>query len=226
LNFRDRCRLFWNLVLLLIGSAVFAQETALEFFNSVSEHYKSISDYSVDIVIEKGDTVQSAKVWYKQPNKLRLDFASPQGMVMTVDGNLLQVWVPAYQTFFTQPLRGNSQAQLANVSSSNGLELIKKYYTISYDPGPELMSLEPDSSIKVVKLKAEWKSSTQGFRRLDLSIDTDRQIRKIVGITTINEEITFIFSNFSLNQGISDSKFQFEAPSTGNVIENFLFDPS
>jgi len=204
---------------------VFAQETALEYFNSVSEHYKSISDYSANIVIAKGDTVQSARVWYKQPNKLRLDFTSPQGMVMTADESLLQVWIPEHQTLFTQSLRRSSQAQLASVSSSSGLELIKRHYTLSYDPGPDLVSLEPGSDIKVVKLKAEWKSNTQGFRRLDLSIDSNRQIRKVVGITTTNEEIVFIFSNLTLNRGIPDSKFQFEAPSTGNAMENFLFDP-
>jgi len=208
-----------------MGSAVFAQETALEYFNSVSERYKSISDYSADIVITRDDTVQTAKLWYKQPNKLRLDFTSPQGMVITVDGGLLQVWIPAHKALLIQPLRRGSQAQLASVSSSSGLELIKKYYTLSYDPGPELVSLEPGSAIKVVKLKAEWKSSTQGFKRLDLSIDSDRQIRKVLGITTTNEEITFSFSNLSLNRGISDSRFQFEAPPTGNAIENFLFDP-
>jgi len=225
LIFRDRIRLLWSSVLLLMGGAVFAQEIALEYFDSVSEHYKSILDYSADIVIKRGNTVQTAKVWYKQPNKLRLDFTSPRGMVMTVDGSLLQVWVPAHQALFIQPLRRGSQAQLASISSSSGLELIKRHYTLSYNPGPELVVLEPDSEIKVVKLKAEWKTSSQGFRRLDLSIDSNKQIRKVVGVTTKNEEITFNFSNLSINRGIPDSKFQFNAPPTGNTIENFLFDP-
>jgi len=205
--------------------ALFAQETALDYFNSVSEHYKTILDYSADIAITRGGTVQSARLWYKQPNKLRLDFTSPQGMVMTVDGSLLQVWVPAQQALFAQPLRRDSQAQLASVAGSGGLELIKKYYTLSYNPGPELVILEPGSTIKVVRLKAEWKTGIQGFRRLDLSIDTNKQIRKVVGITTTNEEITFSFSNLSLNRGISDARFRFEAPLTGNTVENFLFEP-
>jgi len=212
-------------VLLLMGTALFAQETALEYFNSVSEHYKSILDYSADLIIKRDGIVQTAEVWYKQPNKLRLDFTSPQGMVMTVDGTLLQVWVPAQQALFTQPLRRTSQAQLASISSSSGLELIKEYYTISYNPGPELVSLEPGSPIKVVKLKAEWKTGTQGFRRLDLSIDANKQIREVVGITTTNEKIIFSFSNLSLNRGVPDARFQFDAPLTGNTMENFLFEP-
>jgi len=225
LNFCGRYQLPWISALLLIGGTLFAQETALDYFNSVSEHYETISDYSADIVITRGSTVQSARIWYKQPNKLRLDFTSPQGMVMTVDGSLLQVWVPAQQVLFTQPLRRDSQAQLANVSSLGGLEMIRKYYTLSYNPGPELASLEPGSTIKVVRLKAEWRTGIQGFKRLDLSIDTNKQIRKVVGTTTTNEKITFSFSNLSLNRGISDAKFQFEAPLTGNTVENFLFEP-
>lgn len=221
----NKSRLLWSSVLLLMGRAVFAQEIALDYFDSVSEHYKSILDYSADIVITRGNTVQTARLWYKQPNKLRLDFTSPRGMVMTVDGNSLQVWVPANQVLFIQPLRRGSQAQLASISSSSGLALIKRDYTLSYNPGPELVNLEPGSEIKVVKLKAEWKTSAQGFRRLDLSIDSNKQIREVVGVTTTNEEIIFSFSNLSVNRGIPDSKFQFDAPPTGSIIENFLFDP-
>ena len=144
---------------------------------------------------------------------------------MAVDGELLQVWVPEYSVTFSQPMRRDSQAQLANISSSSGLEMINKYYTVSYDPVPDLVPLEQGSSELVVKLKAEWKSNNEGFRKLELSIDSDRRIRRVKGITTNNEEIIFDFTNLVMNRGIPDTKFQYESPPTGNTIENFLFDP-
>ncbi|MCK5248670.1 MAG: outer membrane lipoprotein carrier protein LolA [Spirochaetaceae bacterium] len=207
--------------------AIFAQETATSFFAEVSENYESIRDYTADLVITRGDTVQTAKVWYKSPNLLRLDFVEPEGMVMVVDGELLQVWVPDYSVTFSQPLRRDSQAQLASLTGSSGLELIKKYYTISYDPIPQEVPLDPGSSENVVKLKAEWKSNNEGFRKLELSImsiGNYKYIRRVKGITTTNEEITFDFTNMVVNPDIPYTRFEYESPPTGNTIENFLFD--
>ena len=143
------------MLILSVSGAMWAQETATSFFEQVSERYKSIKDYTADLVITRGDTVQTAKVWYKSPNLLRLDFEEPEGMVMAVDGEQLQVWVPEYSVTFAQPLKKNSQAGLASVTSSAGLELIKKYYTISYDPVPGRVPLDPGSSEEVIKSRME-----------------------------------------------------------------------
>lgn len=226
LSHSEKSRFTAILILFFAGSAaIFAQETATRYFELVSERYEAIADYTADLVITRGDIVQTAEVWYKNPNLLRLDFAEPEGMVMAVDGELLQVWVPEYSVTFSQPMRRDSQAQLANITSSSGLEMINKYYTVSYDPVPDLVPLDPGSSEMVVKLKAEWKSNNEGFRKLELSIDSDRRIRRIKGITTNNEEIIFDFTNLVINRGIPETKFQYESPPTGNTIENFLFDP-
>jgi len=214
------------ILIFAVSGAIPAQETATSFFEQVSERYKSVVDYTADLVITRGETVQSAKVWYKSPNLLRLDFEEPEGMVIAVDGERLQVWVPDFSVTFEQPLRRNSQAELASVTSSAGLEMIKKYYTISYDPIPGRVPLDPGSSEEVIKIKAEWKSNNEGFRKLQLSIDADtRFIRRVTGITTTNDEITFDFTNLVLNPDIPDARFQYESPPTGNTIENFLFDP-
>ncbi len=214
------------ILIFAVSGAISAQETATSFFEQVSERYKSVRDYTADLVIVRGDIVQTAKLWYKSPNLLRMDFEEPEGMVIAVDGERLQVWVPDYSVTFEQPLRRDSQAELATVTSSTGLELIKKYYTISYDPIPGRVPLDPGSSEEVIKIKAEWKSNNEGFRKLQMSIDADtRLIRRVTGITTTNEEITFNFTNFVLNPDIPDARFQYESPPTGNTIENFLFDP-
>ena len=214
------------MLILSVSGAMWAQETATSFFEQVSERYKTIKDYTADLVITRGDIVQTAKVWYKSPNLLRLDFEEPRGMVMAVDGEQLQVWVPDYSVTFAQSLKNNSQAGLASITSSSGLELIRKYYTISYDPAPGRVPLDPGSSEEVIKIKAQWKSNNEGFRKLKISVDADtRVIRRITGITTTNDAITFDFTNVILNPDIPDARFQYESPPTGNTIENFLFDP-
>jgi outer membrane lipoprotein-sorting protein len=212
-------------VLIAASGTLHSQETATRFFDRVSERYAAINDYTADLVITRGEVVQRAVVMYKKPNLVRLDFREPNGMVMSVDGEVLKVWVPEYGALFEQPLRKDSQGQIATLTGPGGLELIKKYYSLSYDPSPDLVPLSPGSSEMVTRLKAEWKSNNEGFRRLILSIDSGMKVRRIRGITTTNEEIIFDFTGMVINKGIPDTRFQYQSPPTGNKIENFLFDP-
>ena len=213
------------IVLLALAGHLAAQETASRYFERVSERYESIEDYSADLTITKGETVQTAEVMYKAPNLLRLDFTEPDGMVMAVDDEQLQIWVPDYSVTFAQPLRRSSQAQMANLASSRGLDLMKRYYTVAYATSPEPEPLDPGSNEQVVKLRLVWKSNNEGFRELELSIDSDLRIRRVIGNTTTGETIEFDFTNLVLNRGIPETRFQYESPPTGNTIENFLFDP-
>ena len=212
-------------VFLAAAGSSFGQETASRFFERVSERYESIEDYMADLVITKGDEVQTAVVYYKTPDKLRLDFSDPDDMVMAVDGEMLQVWVPSYSVTFSQPLRKDSQAQMAGLASSRGLELMSRYYSVAYAQSPDPVPLEPGSAESVVKLRLVWKSNSEGFRELELSIDSDLRIRRVIGVTTVGETIVFDFTNMTLNRGIPDARFEYDSPPTGNTIENFLFDP-
>lgn len=214
------------MVLLFFIFPLSSQETANSYFNSVSEQYKSIADYTANLVITKGSTVQTAQVQYKRPNLLRLDFSKPNGMVIAVNSSLLRIWVPGYQVTFDQELSGNS-AQVPNIATPRGLELLKRYYTVAYASSPDPVPLESGSSIRVVKLRMRWRSSNEGFRELELSINpTQKTIRRIRGITTNGELIIFDFTNIVLNKGLSDSRFDYESPASGNTIEHFLRNPN
>ncbi len=209
-----------------LTAGLWAQETASRFFDSVSSRYESINDYTARLVISGSDkSRQVAEVIYKAPNMLRLDFSEPKDMVMAVDGETLRIWVPDLPAAFEQPLRRNSQAAGVLAAGSQGLELMKKYYTVAYAQSPSPVPLDPGSSEYVVKLRLVWKSNNEGFRQLELSIDNDKRIRRIVGITTGNEVVQFDFTNIMINRGIPAARFQYDPPPTGNTIENFLFDP-
>lgn len=212
-------------VLCQLSFVLYAQETAPKYFEEISEYYKSISDYTADLRISRGDTVQQAFVQYKQPNLLRLDFSEPEGMVMLVDSTKLQVWVPEYQVSFEQKLKRDLSDQLPDLATSRGLELMQRYYTIAYAEKPEPIPLEEGSSEMVIKFRLVWKSNNEGFRELEISVNPDFQtIRRINGLTTGGEQIYFDFTNIVVNAGIPDARFDYESPPTGNTIENFLFE--
>ena len=202
-----------------------AQETAEKYFATVSDRYKSLEDYTANLVITRGDSMQMAEVQYKNPNLLRLDFSRPAGMVIAVNNEKLQAWIPQLGVTFEQVLRRNDQAG-ASIASQRGLELLERYYTIAYAESPNPVPLDTGLSERVVKLQLTWKSQNEGFKMIELSINPAmKMIRRIRGITTREEVIVFDFSNFALDVGIPIARFDYQSPPIGNTISNLWFNP-
>jgi len=202
-----------------------AQETAEKYFDRISDFYGSVSDYEGDLVITRGDLEQKARISYKNPNKLRLDFSVPEGQVLNVNNEKLELYLPDYRVSFIQPLKKHSDGTLANMANSQGLELMKRNYSIGYVSGPGQVPLEEGSEEMVVKLKLNWRSTSEGFRELNISVGQNNLIRRIEGVTPGLERIVFDFINLEINKGIPDARFDYKSPPEGNSIENFLFEP-
>ena len=209
---------------LITLTALAAQETADSYFESVSERYVSIEDYTANLVIRRGETEEIAAVTYKNPGLLRLDYEDPAGMVMVVGPDLFQVWVPSLRVTFSQPLRRDGQSSGANLNTARGLAMMRQNYSVSYIESPDPVPLDDGSSEMVVWLSLRATVS-EGFSRLRLAISSDLTIRRIIGVTTSGETITFDFTDMILNNGIPDTRFDYDSPPEGNTIENFLFDP-
>ena len=217
-----------TILLLCVTAGVYtlaAQETAERYFDRISEYYGSVNDYEGDLVITRGDSVQKARISYKNPNMLRLDFSEPEGQVMVVNNEKLELYLPEYRVSFVQPIGNHSDRALANMANSQGLTLMKANYSIGYVSGPAPVPLEDDSPEIVTKLKLNWRSTSEGFRELILSIGENNLIRRIEGLTTGMETIVFDFINLEINKGIPDARFDYKSPPEGNTIENFLFEP-
>ncbi|MDC7224876.1 MAG: outer membrane lipoprotein carrier protein LolA [Spirochaetales bacterium] len=210
-----------------MGFLLSAQETAENYFDRLSENYGTVQDYQGEIVITRGDTVQTADLFYKSPNLLRLDFTDDKsrGIVMNTDGETLLLHLPGHMVTFTQTLRRHSQATLANMANSQGLNLLKSNYRIGYKTGPTPVPLEEDSTEMVTKLRLEWLSSSEGFRELEIAVGENQLIRRITATTTKYEIIQFDFLNLVINEDIPDTRFYYKSPPVGNDIENFLFEP-
>ena len=219
-------RILAVLFLLLAGfTSASAQETAEKYFDRISETYGSIRDYEGDLVISRGDIEQIARISYKNPNMMRLDFSVPEGQVLNVNNEKLELYLPEYRVAFVQPLKGHSDSTIASMANSQGLELMKKNYSIGYDSGPEAVPLDEGSEEMVIKLKLNWRSTSEGFRELHIAIGQNNLIRRIEGVTTSMDRITFDFTNLDTNKGIPDARFDYKSPPEGNSIENFLFEP-
>lgn len=214
----------------------FSQEqitTVDTFFSSVSDVYAGLSDYSANIAISYGSSSSgeemTGRVIYKSPNLMRIDFTSPADQTIVFDGNVLTVYLPApYNAVLTQaveePSDGDSPAGGASLATPGGLSLMRRYYSIAYETGPDPVPLEEGSRVRVIALSLTRRSTTEMFRTIRLLVDPrTRLIRRIQAETITGATIRFTFSDYSLNQGIPDTRFVYDSPSSANVYDNFLF---
>jgi len=213
--------------LFLLGAGLWAQETAVVYFDSISEYYGTIEDYSAQAEIIRGETVQPARIQYKTPNLLHMEMPDERDRVTVLNSNNgeLMLFVPQYSVTFVQELRRHNSSAIAGMATAQGLHLLKQNYTIAYLNGPDPEQLDEENPDMVVKLKLNWKTANEGFREMVLSIGSNNLIRRVDAVTTSHEKIQFDFFDVKINQGLSDSIFEYEAPPVGNSIENFLFEP-
>ncbi len=191
-------------------------QTAVQFFDQVSEKYEYIQDYEADIVITQPENVLEGIIYYKNPNRIRINFSDPEDQVIVSDGRLLTVYLPGQSVTLTQNLaRGSSEAA--------GLRLFKQGYSIAYQESPDYVPLDEGSREEVVKLNLVWKTTDEGFRQIEMAIGRNGMIRRIKGITKDFDEIQIDLMNIKVNQNIPDARFDYDSPPSSYVINNFIF---
>lgn len=223
--------LFSISILFFAAFTLSAQElvTAVSFFERISGQYGDVFDYEAEIAITQGTgdsaVTSSGVIYYKSPNLLRIDFTEPEEQVISVTGEDLMIYLPSQVVVMTQKLKRHTDASLAAMVSSQGLDLLKKGYSIGYLDGPDPVPLDEESNELVTKLMLEWRTTEQGFRQIEMSIGKDNMIRRMKAVTPEMEEVQFDFTGIETNQNIPDIRFDYEAPASAYEIKNFLFEP-
>lgn len=221
-----RRALFTIILLSLVAFPLLSQEilTAGDFFDRVSERYTEVVDYAANLTIVTEESTQIGELFYRRPNFIRIDFEEPNGQVLVSDGDTLQVYIPRYNVVLTQELLREGGPGPATMANAEGLELMKRNYSIAYLDSPNPVPLEEESEVMVTKLRLTWRSTNEGYRQLTLSIGEDLLIRRIVGVTIGFQEVQFDFTNIRLNQNIPVARFDYEPPASANTFEDFLFE--
>ncbi len=219
------------LICLIIFPALFssAQEqqrivTASEFLNYVSVQYGSIDDYEANVTITKGKEKMSGILYYKTPSLLRINFDTPKEQVLVVDKEKLVIYIPKYRVIMQQKLKKKGSASGAGMASREGLKILKQNYTVAYLESPDFVPLDDGSEEMVKKLKFVWRTADEGFRQLVMSVGEDNLIRRLLCVTADYTEMQFGFTDIKTNEGIPDTRFEYDSPASANVFENFLFD--
>ena len=214
-----------------ICSGAFAQNiiTANEYFKSVSEEYGKIKDYqaNANITIDKED--MKAKITYLQPDKVRFDFSKPEDQVIVFNGETLTIYLPGHQAVLTQNANNedsDAKSNAANLATSEGLTLMRRYYTVSYETSQEAVPLDEgdSSSEKVVRLVLWRRTTSEAFRYIKLSITPKTKlIRRVEAVTPSDITYKIDFSDYEINQGLTAQRFSYDIPSAANSYDNFMF---
>ena len=166
-----------------------------------------------------------ATVYFKRPNRLRIDFTKPKEQVILFTGDTLTIYVPSYRMVLNQTIEKGSSAGTANLATPQGLSLLKRSYTIAYETGATPQPLEEGSSEQVVILALNRRSASETFRNIRLLVSPGTKlIRRIEAWPISGSKITFDFSYYRLNTGIPDSRFLYDIPPNADMMNNFLFE--
>jgi outer membrane lipoprotein-sorting protein len=231
MNTSFRRRFFCLLLCLSVAAGMLAAQTittADAFFSAVSDNYAKINDYSATIVITaftgtKNETM-SGRALFKKPNLLRIDFSNPDRQTIVFNGEVLTIYLPSYNVVLNQSVDKGSGASGASLATPQGLSLMKRYYSIAYESGPDPVALDEKSKEQVVVLTLTRRSTTEMFRAIRLMISPDTKlIRRIDAKTISGDQILFDFTAYSLDQGILDNRFVYDSPASANMFNDFLF---
>ena len=212
---------------LFISTVLFAQNitTASAYFKTISEYYGTIKDYEVDFEIKIEKTESAGKLSFKAPNLLRMDYTNPPEQVICFNGDMLTIYIkePA-EAVLQQQVSPDGTNSATSLTTPQGLSLMSRYYTVAYETGQNAEPLEEGSDEMVVKLILTRKSASEAFRYIKLAInDETKLIRRIEAVTPKGEEFVFNFYDYVLNQNLSEQRFVYDAPSSANNYNNFLF---
>jgi len=191
--------------------------TADSFFSTVSDVYANLKDYSANISISAGSGSKSesmsGRVVFKKPNLLRIDFSNPDQQTIVFNGEVLTIYLPAYNVVLNQSVEKSAGTSGASLATPQGMSLMKRYCSISYETGPDPVGLEENSSEMVVVLSLSRRSTTEMFRTIRLMINPSTLlVRRIDARTISGDQVRFDFSGYSLNQGILDNRFVYDSP--------------
>lgn len=211
---------------LFAGHNLVSQEilTAPRYFEQVAANYAGIVDYIANVRVSTEAEDMEGELFYRAPNLIRINFTRPSEQVLVSNGELFLLHVPRYNVTLQQELRARGTETLANLASAQGLGLLRRNYSIAYLDSPAPQPVSEDNNLMVTKLRLNWRTTSEGFRQLILSVDEDLIIRRIEGVTVNYDRITFAFDNVQLNQNIPEARFDYDPPSGANRFHNFLFE--
>ena len=213
------------IISMLFTASLFAQgiTTASAYFKTISEYYGTLQDYEVEFEINIDNKETAGVLSYKAPDLIRLDYSTPLDQVICFNGDMLTVYLPESAAVLQQQVDPSGE-KVTNIGTPQGLGLMSRYYSVAYKTGQTAEPLDENSDEMVVKFVLNRKNASETFRHIEIAVnESTKLIRRIDAVTPSGQRFVFNFYNYKLNQGIPEQRFIYDAPSSANNYNNFLF---
>lgn len=190
-------------VILFIFSTFSFSQTAESVLKSLQNKFDSISDLTTDVSQKSnGTTSFSGKMFFKKDNNLRIEFGN---QLIVADG--VTSW--NYN-------KKDKKVIITNYDEA-GSGLLSINYLVYQYPSECDLSLSSEGSKQILNLKPKSKRNNLG--EVKLFINQENLIDKAVITKSGTGTMEVSFSNYKLNQKISDSNFTFTAPEGTSVVD-------
>lgn len=191
-----------SLLVFFYSTAVFTQ-TAESVLKSLQNKFDSIKDLTADVA-QKSNSKSSltGKMYFKKDNNLRLEFGN---QTIVADGKTSWNY--------------NKKEKKVIISDYDeaGSGLLSINYLVYQYPSECDLSLSSERSKQILILKPRSKKNNLG--EVKLYITKEYLIDKAVISNQGAGTMEVIFSNYRLNQNLSDSNFLFSAPEGTTVVD-------
>lgn len=195
-------KLLLSLILVIYSSVSFSQ-SAEDVLKSLQNKFDSISDLSVDVSQSSENSGSlSGKMFFKKENKLKIEF--PNQTIVT-DGKT------------SWNYNKKSKKVIISDYEDTGSGLLSINYLVYQYPSECNVSLTKEGGSNVLLLKSKTKKNNLGD--VQLFINKDNLIDKAVVNNPVTGKSEVKFSNYKLNQKISESNFTFTAPEGTTVVD-------
>ncbi len=191
-----------GLIILFCSTVTFSQN-AESVLKSLQNKFDSISDLSAEVTQKtNGKSSLSGKLFFKKENSLRLELGN---QTIVADGKT------------SWNYNKKDKKVIISDYDENGAGLLSINYLVYDYPKECDLSLSSEGSKTVLILKP--KSQKNSLGEVKLYINKENLIDKTVIANQAAGTMEVSFSNYKLNQNLSDSKFTFTAPEGTTVVD-------
>ncbi len=209
----------------LLIPAAWAEITKTDVLSGLKDRYAHMTGMAADYIrvttspsmekIYKASSSQTAsgRLFYKKPNKLRLNQTAPDPELLITDGTTVWWYIPeenVVQKYSGQALMTQLEPLLDFL---NGLGDLEKSFSVSLFP----IIVKGESRFE---LTLEPKTKGTNLQELIVWLNADDYTLTGFRFTSTLREVTeFELSAVIFNPGINDDTFQFQVPDEAEVIE-------
>ena len=194
----------------------------------ISNRFSTIKGFSANFVERNGEKVSYGNVITKNPNLFRMQYSSGgNGQSIYCNGETLWIIFPRNNVVAEQKLNyGDSGA----IYTPEGIMRLTTKFNIDFYNERELVSVNSfnDSELGIAKYNSSYAANDNrkayhmlltskqasvdrtGFTKIHLWVDNTGMIIRILGITTTNVPVEYLFTSIRYNPNYEDNNKDFE----------------